>query len=74
MTPLTAAQYSELVVALEGVRYGFNFVPSICTPFAYVYLTQWFHIVGVNPLTCDRDLLLLTCERMVAELCAERCV
>lgn len=77
MTPLTAEQYSELVIALEAMRAACpldgQWLYRLISPFAYVYLTQWFHRIGVNPDTSPRDVLLWVCTHMVAELCEERC-
>lgn len=74
MTPLTAEQYSELVVALEAMRGGCSlnkqWVMRYCTDWCYIYLTQWFHRIG--PLPDDPDALRYACAHMVAELCEER--
>lgn len=73
-TPLTDEQYSELVRALEEMRCGIDidhqlFVEQI-SPFAYVYLTQWLHVIGPLPSTAH---VIYACDNMVRELCEERC-
>lgn len=76
MTPLTAEQYSELVVALEAMR-GMRcneqhlWLAGYCNNWTFIYLTQWFHAIG--PLPDDPDALRYACAHMVAELCRERC-
>lgn len=74
MTPLTAEQYSELVVALEALRYGCGLTEQwllgACSNWCFVYLTQWFYRIG--PLPDDPDALRYACSHMVAELCEER--
>ena len=70
-TPLTAEQYSALVVALEQLRGSERIDCTLaamwydkqCSDWCLVYLTQWFHIVGED---CTRV------PYMVAELCWER--
>lgn len=76
-TPLTAEQYSELVRALEEMRYfsvasnGIPWQMALCySPWCYAYLVKWFHIVG--PIT-THEALVFACNHMVAELCEERC-
>lgn len=85
-TPLTAEQYSELVVALEQLREGCRAddiwydddmlkvaLRAWCGPlsaFAYIYLVQWFHRIG--PIR-SQQALRYACAHMVAELCEELC-
>lgn len=74
-TALTAEQYSELVRMLEDMRQypDATSIPwqigLLYTPFAYVYLTQWFGRVG--PIESNAHFRYI-CDRMVAELCEER--
>lgn len=76
VTPLTAEQYSELVRMLEDMReypdaIGIPWqIGLLYTPFACVYLTQWFHRIG--PIESHAHFRYV-CDRMVAELCEERC-
>ena len=73
-TPLTDEQYSELVVALEAIRYGCSLELQLelhaCSAWTFVYLTQWFHVIGPLPSTAH---VIYACDNMVRELCEERC-
>jgi len=79
-TPLTDDQYSELVVALEvlrqiavGVEFPLRRMWNCgeISPFAFVYLVQWFYKLSVTFNTSTLKLHWIP--HMVAELCEERC-
>ena len=85
-TPLTPEQYSELVVALEMLRSEYadgndycvertlraHWIAKHLSPFAFIYLIQWF---GKLPSGIENDsqATVRAIDRMVAELCEERC-
>lgn len=75
-TPLTPEQYSELICVLERIREypDATSIPwqigILYTPFAYVYLTQWFGRVG--PIESHAHFRYI-CDNMTRELCEERC-
>lgn len=76
-TPLTSDQYSDLTCTLEMMRAAYAngyfkqpqqalrdmWQQQLITPFAFVYLVQWFGIVGQDSAHIPH---------MVAELCRER--
>ena len=68
-TPLTANQRIALVVALENMRatgctLNELWIARGCCDWTYVYLFQWFGIVGQDSAHIPH---------MVNELCRERC-